>query len=927
MDKKRNKFISLRTKSMLFMVLTSFVATFFVAVSFILYEFFLFHENAEERILSAGRIVAVNSMASLSFEDRRTAHETLSSLSVENSLVYSAFYDVRGHLFTDQKGVLWQGDIRIPLSVDPLAAQKESCKWEGLLLTVSVPVYFEKDFLGVVVLVTRQTELITRFQNYLFLSLGFFVISFFLAYLFSFFSQRFLTSPVLALWKDMKEVADTKKYSIRSSITTNDELQMLGDGFNFMLDQIQQQDEELKKQKASLEENVRERTADLFLANQNLQMTIDSLREAKEYAEEASKVKMQFLANISHEIRTPMNGILGMAELLSKSGMNARQSQLLSTLHRSGKEMLLMINELLDFSRLESGKFELSIVTFDLHSLWDNCLDLFKVEAQKKGVELVSILDKDVPFRIQSDPDRIRQILVNLLGNALKFTSKGSVVLRTGVEFQGISKRLVFSVIDTGIGISPEHQKKIFLPFTQANETMVRDYGGTGLGLTIVHQIVALLKGEITLESTAGKGSTFTVSIPFVEVEQVEKVDQGLLAGTLVYSFGMSAFAQTALEKIIERYGLSVEHFTALDGIVGKVAEKTEQMLIFVQTDNEAELSGIIRECTSGGKKTFVRVGNLNFENEAGAHEAKADFVISAPVHLSDIQCIFQRLVGSENLSEKKREEDYPEGVCFYAKVLLVEDNPVNQLVATKSLEIFGVSVEVAENGQVAVDKFGSGAFDLVFMDCQMPVKDGYTATREIREKEKKEGKQRTPIIALTAHALARDKARCVENGMDDYLLKPFTLKELFGCLEKWLAASMCMREVATEEEQTVFEAPEQEDERSALDEKILAGLREIESTGAAGLIAELFQTYKKSVGDMMTKIETGLRENDFELLRRTSHTLKSSSHNVGAVILSELAREMEYAARDNKGEKLPELADRVFAEHQRVLDSIDNWQ
>ena len=286
------------------MVFTSFIATLFISIAFVAYELFLFYESTEEKILSAGKIVAINSMASLSFQDRRTAYETLSSLAVETSLVYSAFYDASGHIFADQKGARWQDDTTIPLSVDPLVAQKEYCTWEGLFLTVSVPIFFEKDFLGVVVLATRQTELLTRFQSYLFLGLGFFFISFFLAYLLSFFSQRFLTNSVLALCKDMKEVADTKKYSVRSKLQTNDELQMLAEGFNSMLDQIQGQNEELERQKMTLEDSVRERTTELFLANQNLSHIVDELKEAQKSAEEATQAKMQFLANINHEIRT-----------------------------------------------------------------------------------------------------------------------------------------------------------------------------------------------------------------------------------------------------------------------------------------------------------------------------------------------------------------------------------------------------------------------------------------------------------------------------------------------------------------------------------------------------------------------------------------------------------------------------------------------
>ncbi len=909
------------------MVFTSFIATFFISIAFVAYELFLFYESTEEKILSAGKIVAINSMASLSFQDRRTAYETLSSLAVETSLVYSAFYDASGHIFADQKGARWQDDTTIPLSVDPLVAQKEYCTWEGLFLTVSVPIFFEKDFLGVVVLATRQTELLTRFQSYLFLGLGFFFISFFLAYLLSFFSQRFLTNSVLALCKDMKEVADTKKYSVRSKLQTNDELQMLAEGFNSMLDQIQGQNEELERQKMTLEDSVRERTTELFLANQNLSHIVDELKEAQKSAEEATQAKMQFLANISHEIRTPMNGILGMAELLTKSKMNRKQMQLLETLQHSGRELLVMINELLDFSRLESGKFDINIAAFDLHQLWDKCLDIFKVGAQKKGIELAMILDKSVPDKIRSDPDRIRQILVNLLGNALKFTAKGSVVLRVGVESHDGSKRLMFSVTDTGIGISPEHQEKIFLPFTQADETMVRDYGGTGLGLTIVHQIVTLLKGEITLESTVGKGSTFTVFLPFGDVEGEQKNVQELLTGTSVYSFGMSSLSQTALEKIIDRYGVAVEHFEALDGIVDKLAGKSEQVLVFVQTDDKAELADIIESCLVGGKKIFVRVGSLTLEEESESQDEKADFVIHTPVHLSDIQCIFQRIAGTEKITENKVQADYPEGARFDARVLLVEDNAVNQLVATKSLELFGVRVEIAENGQVAVDRFNNEDFDLIFMDCQMPVKDGYTASREIRKKEKEGKRKHTPIVALTAHALDKDKTRCIGIGMDDYLLKPFTLKELFACLDKWLVSDTHAQQLEKAKQADSGPDEQETEEIPALDEKILAGLREIEATGARGLIAELFRTYKVSAENMMDKIKIAIQGNDCELVRRTSHALKSSSHNVGAVVLSNLAKKMEFAAQEKKSEKFSELADCIWAEHQRVLEAIDEWK
>lgn len=556
--------VSLRTKSILLMTLASFMALIFASAVYVGYELVMFRSSAENESRSIARIVGLNSMASLAFRDNEAARETLLSvISGESSIIHAALYDQHGKLFA-QVSDQHDQELVIPVRLDTEFNPEDDpeISWQGATLTVLHPIFQERNRAGYVRLVMTQPTLMRQLTIYLGMSVCVLLASILLAYIFSLFSQRFITMPVLELQGTMEHVAVTGDYSIRARTASKDELGQLAQGFNEMLGRIQGQDNELRSHRERLEENVRSRTRELSEANQILQRTVGELRLARDRAEAANQAKMQFLANISHEIRTPMNGVLGVAEILDHSPLSDRQRQLLQALRQSGADMMVIINDLLDFSKLEAGKFSLHISTFNLHQLLDNCITAFAPQARAKALELVCITSPEVPALIQSDPDRLRQILVNLIGNALKFTASGSIVLNVSLEEEeGTQGWLLISVRDTGIGIPASALDKIFSPFTQADETMTRTHGGTGLGLTIVHQLLGLLEGSISVHSTEGHGSEFIVRIPFIHPERGSEENPPSYAGIFIHTCGLTPLSRVALDNMLGRYSLVAVHY------------------------------------------------------------------------------------------------------------------------------------------------------------------------------------------------------------------------------------------------------------------------------------------------------------------------------------------------------------------------------
>ncbi|EXI80615.1 MAG: Signal transduction histidine-protein kinase BarA [Candidatus Accumulibacter appositus] len=867
------------------------------------------------------RLIARNSGSALLFDDPEAATAVLNSLQEDAQVLHATLWNEQGRQLASYHSTRH--------AHEPFGELVSHGHQLGLAqLDIAEPVTADGKRVGTIAL---RLDLNPLYQRLLWHALAFalvILIALLLSSLLLSRLNRAITAPISSLVGVMREVSQGGNYAARAAIESNDEIGALATGFNAMLEQIEDREQRLAAHRDVLENEVELRTAEL--------------RQSRDLAEAGSRAKSEFLATMSHEIRTPMNGILGMTELLRSTTLSAQQRRFTDAVYQSGEHLLNIINDILDFSKIEAGRLEIESINFNLRQLIEDVGCLFAQAAESKGLEMVCSVPHDLPVAVRGDPVRIRQIMTNLVSNAIKFTADGEVVVRLSLlEENAAQARFRFEVQDSGIGIEQQAQERVFSAFIQADSSTTRQYGGSGLGLAIARRLVETMGGEIGLRSELERGTLFWFEIPLLKQDAHARAvidgDEGLrglrvlvvddnatnreilahqLAGWSMHTT-IAASGREALQSLRQASAAPFDlaildlHMPEMDGFTLAQAIKAE-----------ARWQGMPLLMLSS-----VSVGS----DQARRRQAPIDYYLTKPVRQSDLYDAIATAM-SQQTPAGAPAQSLPPSQALLGRVLVVEDNPVNQQVALAMLESLGLHCRLADNGRLAIERLQNEVFDLVLMDCQMPEMDGFEATAEIRARQG-DGRLHAslPIVALTANAVDGDRERCLAAGMDDYLSKPFSRERLLATLQRWLpSASTAIQSAASATTTAKTASPDpitDPSNEAPINPRALDAIRRLPGPNGPALVSKVIDAYLADTPPRFAQLRAALDAGDAEALRKAAHALKSSSANVGAEQLAALCRELEMLGRNSTVEGAGMLLATAESEAARALAALEKQQ